>query len=129
MNKEKVEGKFDQAAGKVKQKVGEAIGSEKLVNAGVAEQIKGAAKETWGHAKDAAKETRDTQIEAEGTGLKSRTELAAHDMREKVASTAHNVKEKINHKLDDIQATINIKSARLRGKFTRVFALVGCSPR
>ena len=54
MNTDKVEGKYDQVAGKIKQRVGEAFGNEKLANAGVAEQIKGAAKETWGHAKDTA---------------------------------------------------------------------------
>ena len=59
MNKETVEGKFDQASGNVKQKVGEAFGNQKLANAGAAEQIKGAAKETWGKAKDIAADRRE----------------------------------------------------------------------
>ena len=54
MNKENIEGKFDQVAGKIKQSVGEAVGNQKLANAGAAEQIKGVAKETWGKAKDTA---------------------------------------------------------------------------
>ena len=59
MNTEKVEGKFDQVAGKIKQGVGEAVGNQKLANAGAAEQIKGAAKETWGNAKDTANVVRE----------------------------------------------------------------------
>ncbi len=54
MNTEKVEGKFDQVAGKIKQSVGEAVGNQKLANSGVADQVKGVAKETWGNAKDTA---------------------------------------------------------------------------
>ena len=54
MNKDQVEGKFDQAMGKMKKGVGEAVGNENLADKGVAEQAKGAAKETWGNAKDAA---------------------------------------------------------------------------
>ncbi len=52
MNKETVTGKFDQVAGAIKQKVGEAFKDQSLANSGVAEQVKGAAKETWGKAKD-----------------------------------------------------------------------------
>ena len=36
--------------------MGEAISNEKLANKGIAEQAKGAVKETWGNAKDAAKQ-------------------------------------------------------------------------
>ena len=107
MNTEKVEGKFDQVAGKIKQRVGEAVGNEKLANAGVAEQIKGSAKETWGHAKDAANAVNDdtqTRTRVEGESLKARTEEKAHEMREKVTSAAHNMKDKVNEKLDDIKA-------------------------
>ena len=106
MNTDKVEGKFDEVAGKIKQRVGEAVGSQKLANAGAAEQIKGAAKETWGHAKDTANAVHDdTQARAhiEGESLKMRTEEKAHEMREKITSTAQNIKDKMNEKLDDIK--------------------------
>jgi uncharacterized protein YjbJ (UPF0337 family) len=106
MNTEKVEGKFDQVAGKIKQRVGEAIGNEKLANAGVAEQIKGTAKETWGHAKDAANAVNDdtrARTRVEGESLKARTEEKAHDVREKITSTAQNVKNKVNEKLDNVK--------------------------
>jgi uncharacterized protein YjbJ (UPF0337 family) len=106
MNTEKIEGKFDQVAGKIKQGVGEAVGNQKLANAGAAEQIKGAAKETWGHAKDAANTVNDethARTKVEGENLKMRTEEKAHEMRDKITSTAQNIKNKMNDKFDDIK--------------------------
>jgi uncharacterized protein YjbJ (UPF0337 family) len=106
MNTEKVEGKFDQVAGKVKQGVGEAVGNQKLANAGAAEQIKGVAKETWGNAKDTADVVRDdkrSQAAAKGEDMKYRAENAAHNVREKVTDTAHNIKDKVDEKLDNIK--------------------------
>jgi uncharacterized protein YjbJ (UPF0337 family) len=106
MNTEKVEGKFDQVAGKIKQGVGEAVGSQKLANAGAAEQIKGAAKETWGNAKNTAEVVRDdnrSKAGAEGENLKIRAEDTAHNLREKVTTTAQNMKNKVNEKLDDMK--------------------------
>jgi uncharacterized protein YjbJ (UPF0337 family) len=106
MNTEKIEGKFDQVAGKIKQGVGEAVGNQKLANAGAAEQIKGAAKETWGHAKDAANTVNDeahARASVEGESLKVRSEEKAHEMRDKITSTAQNIKNKVNEKLDDIK--------------------------
>src|ERR1700679_2518608 len=105
MNTEKVEGKFDQVAGKIKQSVGEAIGNQKLANAGAADQIKGVAKETWGNAKDTAAVVRDdnaTNAAVERDDLKYRAEASAHNLREKIVDSAHNVKERVNEKLDDI---------------------------
>lgn len=106
MNTDKAEGKFDQVAGKVKQRVGEAIGNQKMANAGAAEQIKGAAKETWGHAKDAANamnEDNQTKARVEGESLKAHVEEKAHDVREKITSTAQNVRSSVNEKLDNIK--------------------------
>jgi uncharacterized protein YjbJ (UPF0337 family) len=100
MNPQKVEGKFDQVAGKIKQSVGEAIGSQKLANAGAAEQIKGAAKETWGKAKDAAEAVREqnrSRASAKGENLK------AHEVRGKVTVTAQNIKNKVSEKLDNMK--------------------------
>src|ERR1035438_3937096 len=64
VNKDQVSGKAEQALGKVKQSVGETLGNEKLANQGVVDQAKGAAKETWGKAKDAAKEVRQSHQNA-----------------------------------------------------------------
>ena len=61
MNKEEISGKVDQVVGKVKQGIGEAIGNQKVANQGVIDQAKGAAKETWGNAKDAANQVRESQ--------------------------------------------------------------------
>ena len=52
MNRDTVEGKFDQLKGKAKQSIGEALGNDKLANSGTVDQVKGAAKEVWGNAKD-----------------------------------------------------------------------------
>ena len=106
MNKEIVEGKFDQAAGAVKQKVGETVGNQNLANSGVADQVKGAAKETWGKTKDVAAETRDSAAAQAGVqreSLTQRTEDAAHNMREKIVESAQNAKNRINEKLDEIR--------------------------
>lgn len=106
MNTEKIQGKYDQVAGKIKQRVGEAVGNQNLANSGVAEQIKGAAKESWGHAKDAADAVKtDTQTRADikGENLRANAEEKAHDLREKITSTAQNVKEKINEKMDNVK--------------------------
>ena len=46
MNKDQVSGKAEQVVGKVKQRVGEALGNDKLANQGVVDQARGAAKET-----------------------------------------------------------------------------------
>src|SRR5260370_39109806 len=92
MNTQKIEGKFDQVAGKVKQSVGEAIGSQELANAGAAEQIKGVAKETWGKAKDAADAVREqnrSRASAKAANLK------AHAHRGKRTETAQNIKHKL----------------------------------
>ena len=107
MNTEKVEGKFDQVAGKIKQGVGEAVGNQKLANAGAAEQVKGAAKETWGKAKDTAEVVREDQrskASAKGKDLKYRAEDKAHSAREKFTTTAQNIKNKVSEKLDHIKS-------------------------
>jgi uncharacterized protein YjbJ (UPF0337 family) len=106
LNKETVSGKFDQVAGKVKEKIGEATGNQKLANAGAADQIKGAAKETWGKVKDtanAANENARAQAEVKGDSFSQRAEEKARELREKLTTSAHNAKEHINEKLDHIK--------------------------
>jgi uncharacterized protein YjbJ (UPF0337 family) len=118
MNKQTVEGKFDQVAGKIKEKIGEATGNERLANAGAADQIKGAVKETWGHAKDAAREAGETaraKSDIERESLKDRVETGAHDLREKTTSTVQNVKEKVGEKLDEFKRDQQQARDDLRG--------------
>ncbi len=52
MNKDQVKGSIKQAAGKVQQKVGEAVGSEKHQVKGIGKQIEGAAQKAVGNVKD-----------------------------------------------------------------------------
>lgn len=104
MNKEQVTGKFDQAAGKIKQKLGEAVGNQKIANQGVADQIKGAAKETWGRVKDTASEVQKT-ADAKTEAAREAAEHRNDDTRDRIASAAQNVKDKIGNKLDDIRHT------------------------
>ncbi|MDE1154966.1 MAG: CsbD family protein [Acidobacteriaceae bacterium] len=88
-----IKGKFDEAAGKVKQAVGEAIGNEKLANQGAVEQVKGHAEQSWGAVKEATNDKINETRERE----QPKAEQRAHDIREKVTSTAQNVKEHIQH--------------------------------
>lgn len=88
MNKENLEGKFDQIAGAVKQKTGEALNDQSLANSGVADQVKGHAKEAYGNAKDVAEENRADR---------------ADNARDRVVDTAQNVKNNVNAKLDEMR--------------------------
>lgn len=95
MDKDQVSGKFDQAVGKAKEKVGDAVGNQKLANQGVADQVKGAAKETWGNVKDAAKTTHDRQV--------AETETAASEDRGRFTDQVAELKKKANDKIDDFK--------------------------
>ncbi|MEA2259513.1 MAG: hypothetical protein QOJ51_2338 [Acidobacteriaceae bacterium] len=102
MDKDQVTGKFDQAVGKVKEKVGEAFGDEKLANSGLADQVKGSAKETWGNVKDATKtSTTDRAVNDSPTGV--------HEARQGVSDSVQNVKNKVNDRIDDYKEEQRIK--------------------
>jgi uncharacterized protein YjbJ (UPF0337 family) len=92
MNKDQVSGKFDQAAGKVKEKIGETVGNQRLANEGLADQVKGAAKETWGNAKEVAHENADAN--------RHEAERNANDTRERIANKVQDMKERVNEKID-----------------------------
>ena len=55
MNKDQVKGSVKQAAGKVQQKTGEAIGSEKHQAKGIAKQVEGKVQKNYGDLKDSHK--------------------------------------------------------------------------
>ena len=79
MNKDTASGKFDQIAGKVKQSVGEAVGNQKMANAGAAEQVKGAAKETWGKVTDTAHDVSNSKrVDADAKTAKGFRVLFIH---------------------------------------------------
>ena len=91
-NKSTVKGKYNEAAGKIKQGVGEAINDQSLANKGAAQQVKGHAEQAWGSVKEAAAKTKERKQPA--------AEHDAHDVRESVTSTAQNAKEHIQAGVD-----------------------------
>jgi uncharacterized protein YjbJ (UPF0337 family) len=106
MNKETVEGKFDQVSGAIKQKVGEVFHDQSLANSGVAEQVKGAAKETWGKTKDVASEKRaDASVRAAESKdeARLRTEEHADSARDRIVNAAKNLKNDISEKLENVR--------------------------
>jgi uncharacterized protein YjbJ (UPF0337 family) len=95
VNKGQVSGKVERAVGKVQQSAGETVGNDKLANQGVADQAKGAAKETWGNAKDAVKEVQQWRKDT-ATGK-------AHETRGKISQSVQDAKEKIHEKIEELK--------------------------
>ena len=89
-----IAGKWNEAAGSVKQSLGETFGNEKLANEGAAEELKGHAQETWGAVKEGASDLKAQNQPKAGS--------EAHDVREKITSTAANVKEHIEAGIDSL---------------------------
>ena len=63
-NKDEVGGKWDQAAGKVKDKIGEVTGDRDLEAEGEVQHAEGETQETWGKFKRGVSETVDSVGEA-----------------------------------------------------------------
>jgi len=59
MDKDRVKGKLDDAAGRAKRQVGEWTGDSKLQAEGTAQQVKGKVENAWGKAKDAVRDAGD----------------------------------------------------------------------
>jgi uncharacterized protein YjbJ (UPF0337 family) len=59
MDKDRVKGKMDDAAGRVKRQVGEWTGDSELQTEGAAQQVKGKVENAWGKAKDAVRDATD----------------------------------------------------------------------
>lgn len=102
----KIHGKFDQVAGKVKQSVGEATHNNRLASQGAAQQVKGHVEEAWGSVKEAA----NTAAASARAGTRPATTRRAtsggqqtHDVREKLISTAQNVKNHIQDSVADFR--------------------------
>lgn len=92
MNTDQIKGKMQNAFGKAEQSVGEAVGSHDLANAGAEDRLKGAAKETWGNAKDTVHEMHKT--------AKTHADVA--------------IKDSINTKMDEMKAREQDKREDLR---------------
>lgn len=56
MDKDKVKGTIDDAAGRVKRQVGEWTGDTQTQAEGAAQQVKGKVEKAWGNVKDAARD-------------------------------------------------------------------------
>ena len=56
MDKDKVKGTIDDAAGRVKRQVGEWTGDTSAQAEGAAQQVKGKVEKAWGNVKDSARE-------------------------------------------------------------------------
>jgi uncharacterized protein YjbJ (UPF0337 family) len=103
MDKDRVTGKIEQGVGKAKEKLGEAVGNQKLANQGVADQVKGAAKETWGNVKDAGRTTHDRHV--------AETEDSANVNRERFTDKVSEFKKKTNDKIDNFKDREHAKHA------------------
>jgi uncharacterized protein YjbJ (UPF0337 family) len=67
MDKDRVKGTIDDAAGRVKRQVGEWTGDTRTQVEGAAQQVKGKAEKAWGHIKDSARDANDN-IDRNQTG-------------------------------------------------------------
>jgi len=68
MDKDRVKGKADDVAGRVKRQVGEWTGDTTAQVEGAAQQIKGKAENAWGKMKDTARDARDKARESRHEG-------------------------------------------------------------
>jgi uncharacterized protein YjbJ (UPF0337 family) len=68
MDKDRVKGKIDDAAGRAKRQVGEWTGDTEAQVEGAAQQVKGKAENAWGKIKDAARDATDKANESHDEG-------------------------------------------------------------
>ena len=67
MNKDRVEGKAKDIAGRVERQVGEWTGDKEAQVKGAAKQVEGKVQNAWGKAKDAVKKPSTNQSDAQDT--------------------------------------------------------------
>jgi uncharacterized protein YjbJ (UPF0337 family) len=109
MNTDQIKGKLQNAFGKTEEAVGEAVGSHDLANAGAEDRLKGAAKETWGNAKDTVQEVHKT--------AKTHADVATGEpvtARDKFVAGVEHIKDSINTKLDEMKTHEQEKRDDLR---------------
>jgi uncharacterized protein YjbJ (UPF0337 family) len=113
MNTDQIKGKLQNAFGKAEEAVGEAVGSRDLSNAGAEDRLKGAAKETWGNAKDTAHEVGNT-ARTDAAVTREREVGQGTSLRDKLVNGAENLKDSINAKLDNVKEDERLKQDDLR---------------
>jgi uncharacterized protein YjbJ (UPF0337 family) len=127
MNETKVTGYFDEAKGKLKQALGETFNNESLADSGVADQVKGHAKQVWGSIQDTARDTArnlsqkagfdsettpynavDPTYSTEPIYTEDKIDAAREqrDARASIAHAAESVKESIQRGLDHIEHAV-----------------------
>lgn len=80
MDKDRVKGTMDDAAGRAKRQVGEWTGDTQTQAEGATQQVKGKAEKAWGNIKDAArnagnKPDRDTTVDRDTNRDRDRNDL------------------------------------------------------
>jgi uncharacterized protein YjbJ (UPF0337 family) len=113
MNTDQIKGKLQNAFGKTEEAVGNAIGSKDLANAGAEDRLKGAAKETWGNAKDTVNSVRETAHTSAAVHA-DRANEEGMSLRDKVVTSAENLKDSINAKMDNVKKNEEYKREDLR---------------
>ncbi|MEZ2346771.1 CsbD family protein [Terriglobus sp. RCC_193] len=109
MNSDQIKGKMQNAFGKTEEAVGEAVGSRNLSNAGAEDRVKGAAKETWGNAKEAVHEMNET--------ARTRADVTTGQpitARDKFAAGAEHIKDSSNTRMEEIKTYEQGKREQLR---------------
>ena len=99
MNSTQVNGVMEQAAGKVKQVVGDVTHNQGLANEGAAQQVKGHVTEAWGNVKDAAHEIQGNQA----SKVQANIDHAMEEMRVKMLDAAEHAKASINNAIEHLK--------------------------
>ena len=79
MNKDRVKGTIDEAAGSVKQKTGQLTGNTPLQIKGIGQQVKGKVENAWGKAKDVVHEANQEAEVKHDTRIKVELECSASE--------------------------------------------------
>lgn len=95
MDKDRVKGAVNDAAGRAKRQVGEWTGNSDAQVEGTAQQLKGKAQKAWGNVKDAARNAnenvnRETETAIDHESKAQREREAAREEELKQTHTTHN---------------------------------------
>ncbi len=90
MDKDRVKGAIDDAAGRVKRQVGEWTGDSGAQAEGAAQQVKGKAEKAWGTVKDAARDARENvHRETEKSELERKLKMEQEKLERERAEREH----------------------------------------
>ncbi len=79
MNKDRIKGTIDEAAGLAKRKAGDLVGSTQLEVEGMVQQVKGKVENAWGKAKDAIDDANKEAAIKHETRIEVELERAAEE--------------------------------------------------